>query len=136
MCLAEISIISRTQLYDTKTSIRLLDGHVRLTDVLVDNASNSCIEIAGSSTSTFDLDGSHLSNCAQAGILITTDGLVDINNVTVISGSIGVKVVASEGHFKLRNSSIFDMKSSAVDVTYTDHPSAGTFTLENSVVHN
>ena len=95
-----MSIISRTQIYDTETGIRILNGHVKLSNVMVDNATHSCLEIAGSSMTTFDLDGSHFSNCAQAGIVVTTDGLVDVNNVTVDSGSIGVKVAAVEGHSK------------------------------------
>ena len=80
---------------------------------------------------TFDLDGSHLSNCAEASILVTTDGLVDINNVTIESGAFGVKVKAGQGHFSLRNSAISRMTSTAVVVTYTDYSNAGNLTIEN-----
>ena len=109
---------------------------MKLSGVVVNNSLGSCLEIAGSSISTFDLDGSHLSNCAQAGILVTTDGLVDVNSVTIDSGSIGVKVAADEGHFKMRNSRIFDMTSSAVDVAYAEYSNEGNFTIENSAIYD
>ena len=132
-----MSIISRTQIYDTETGIRILNGHVKLSNVMVDNATHSCLEIAGSSTTTFDLDGSHLRNCGVVGMLINTGGLVDINNVTVDSGSIGVKVSAVEGRFKMRNSGIFDMTSSAIDAVYSHYfNETNYFNIENSVIHN
>ena len=109
---------------------------MQLTDVAMDKASHSCLKISGSSMTTFDLDGSRFSNCAEAGILVTTDGFVDVNNVTIDSGSIGVKVATVEGHFKMRNSRIIDMTSSAVDVVYAENSNESSFTLENSVVHN
>ena len=133
--LVETSVISRTELHNTKTGIRILSGHVQLTRVVVDNSSRNCLEIADVSTD-FLLKASRFSHCGEAAISVTSSGLIDIDNVTINSGSIGVKVEAVQGHLSLRDSHIFAMTSSAVDVYYTDYTGAGNLTVENSAIYD
>ena len=102
---------------------------------MVDNSSENCLKIANVSRD-FHLEASRFSHCREAAILVASNGLIDLDNVTINSGSIGVKVDAVQGHLSLRDSRIFAMTSSAMDVNYMDNTNEGNLTVENSAIYN
>ena len=108
---------------------------MQLTRVVVDNSLENCLKIANVSRD-FHLEASRFSHCREAAILVASNGLIDLDNVTINSGSIGVKVDAVQGHLSLRDSRIFAMTSSAMDVNYMDNTNEGNLTVENSAIYN
>ena len=77
-----MSILRRVQLHETKAGIRILSGDVQLAEMLINNCSANCLEIAGTSSQSFDLEGSRFTGCAESSILVTADGHIGIRNVT------------------------------------------------------
>ena len=124
-----MSILRRVELHETKAGIRILSGDVQLAEMLINNSSANCLEIAGTSSQSFDLEGSRFTGCAESNILVTADGHIGIRNVTIDSGSTGVKVDSAYGHFSLQHSVIQHMTSFAVDIFYSSYSSSGNLTL-------